>query len=88
MSTYHLCDMTPAFAEAHTRRTHSVPDHVMLGWTPYRFTVTRDAIAECAFHTEPEFAAWLAHVWGPPAPEWSDCGDGLRVSHFTAREGR
>lgn len=87
MSTYHLCDMTPAFAEAHTRRVYSVPDHVGLGWKPYRFTVTRDAIADRAFHTEPEFAAWLTHVWAP-ALEWSDCGDGLRIAHFAAREGR
>jgi len=59
MERYHVSWMTPKQAEKWTRRTHNVPDHVGLGWTPYTIYVTRGAISYRAFHKPAEFRAWL-----------------------------
>jgi hypothetical protein len=45
---------------AHDRSVHNVTDpKVKLGWEPYTYRVTRNAVAQFACHTERELQVWL-----------------------------
>lgn len=57
---FHITWMTPAQAEAHTRRTMNIPDDHGLGWTPYNILVLRDGhTSTFACFTEDELQRWL-----------------------------
>lgn len=45
-------------AEAFTRRAYNIPKDHGIGWTPYRYLVTRASCAHSAFYTAKDFRAW------------------------------
>lgn len=66
-----LTVLTKRGAETWTRLVYGVPDHVGLGWTPYRYIVQSDggALSYKAFRTAREFQKWRRNA-------------GLRIAHF------
>lgn len=72
-------------AEEHVRRTHNVPDDVLLGWRPYTIIVTSyGGVAHTAFWSMREFRRWLGRdfklsIFGPYQHP------GMRVGKVVAR---
>jgi hypothetical protein len=77
MPNYHVTQLTPEAAEAHTRRSMNIPANCLLGWVPYNYLITRNAISHTAFHKAQDFDQWrLANGFAPPA--WGEWSNGIR----------
>lgn len=80
----HICVMSRKYANDHERRTHNVPDDVMLGWKPYTIIVTSyGGVAHTAFHSVKDLKRWLGsnyrvHLGG----RWS--AQGMRAGRIEA----
>ena len=76
-----VCQLTPEEAEAHTRRTHSIPPAVGLGWTPYNYLVTEGALSAWACHTQEEFEG-ECRKRGIRCGDWSPWANGVRIARL------
>lgn len=84
---WQLTELTADEAERFTRRAYNVPAGVGLGWVPYRFYLTRGAVAQAACHTEAECARMLTSRGLTPTP-WSAWDSGVRTMLPAAENGR
>jgi hypothetical protein len=74
---WHVTQLTPEAAEKHYRLAYNVPDHVLLGHTPYNYLVTRSAVSQWACYTEEEFLRNMKR-YHLTLVEWSEWHNGIR----------
>jgi hypothetical protein len=82
---WHVTQLTPEAADAHTRRAHSIGPNVTLGWTPCNYLVTYGSISQWACHTEEEFQSWLQRN-SFTEPQWTPWHNGIRSAFLDKKE--
>lgn len=80
-----LTQLTDEAAEAHDRRVYNAEDpKIRLGWKPYTYRGTRNAVSWFACHTDEQLAVEL-RLYGLKVKSWGEWRDGVRTTQLVAR---